>query len=289
VVVCRHTREKNVSRLLQLFARHVAPKVPTATLTLVGDGPDHDAFLAEAQDLGIAERCHFTGEMELRRVPTYYAHADIFVYTSLSETYGQVVSEALWCGLPVVALSDGMGVDQQVLHGENGFLIPNSGDAARDDAEFGGSTVRLLQQHSLRRTMGSEAARIARHRSDPSRCIERYYAAFESARRHLAEVRPAQTRTTFQKAWALAGWTGLHLAAAAVGLIRKPAKINRHARKPPTWDELLHVPQTIPPPSLGAQPQVDTAAALGMPVERLPYVRTPAAKLPGYVNDQAAE
>ena len=43
--------------------------------------------------------------------PKWYRHADVFVYTSLSETYGQVVSEALWCGLPVVAFVDDKGVD----------------------------------------------------------------------------------------------------------------------------------------------------------------------------------
>ena len=42
VVVCRHAREKEVDRLLRIFAQYVYPKVEGATLTLVGDGPESD-------------------------------------------------------------------------------------------------------------------------------------------------------------------------------------------------------------------------------------------------------
>jgi glycosyltransferase involved in cell wall biosynthesis len=114
LVVCRHTREKELSRLLRIFAEQVAPRVPEATLTLVGDGPDHDSFRHEAEQLGVAHRCFFPGEFPVTEIPTWYRHADLFVYTSLSETYGQVVSEAMWCGLPVVAFADQMGVSHQM-------------------------------------------------------------------------------------------------------------------------------------------------------------------------------
>ena len=66
LVVCRHTREKGVTRLLELFARMVAPAVPDATLTLIGDGPDHDAFRLAAESLGVAE-----GKAITRTVFTY--------------------------------------------------------------------------------------------------------------------------------------------------------------------------------------------------------------------------
>jgi len=258
IVVCRHTREKNVSRLLEIFARHVARAVPEATLTLVGDGPDHDHFRAEAEALGIAARCHFPGEIALRDVPAWYAHGDVFVYTSLSETYGQVVSEALWCGLPAVALSDGMGVDQQVLDGENGFLVPQGDDPLRADAQFGRDVVGLLQNADKRRAMGRRAAEIARDRSDPSRCIDRFYDAFEASRRHLAETRAARAKEGYRRRLAMVNWTAIHLVAAALGLVRQPAKVNRHGRKPPTWDELLHA--AAPAPSPVAQVAVPSAA-----------------------------
>lgn len=249
VVVCRHTREKSVSRMLEIFARHVVREVPDATLTLVGDGPDHDLFRAEAEALGVAARCHFPGEVALKNVPAFYAHGDLFLYTSLSETYGQVVSEALWCGLPVVALSDGMGIDQQLVDGENGFLVPQGDDPLRADAHFGRSVVELLRNADKRRAMGRRATEIARHRSDPSRCIERFYDAFEASRAHLEATRGERSRTSYKKRLAMLSWTGTHLVVAGLGLIRPPSTVNRNGRKPPTWDELLDAATPAAPQS----------------------------------------
>jgi 1,2-diacylglycerol 3-alpha-glucosyltransferase len=94
--VCRHTREKSLDRLLRIFAKFIAPVNSRATLTLVGDGPDHASLKALAIRLGIGNRVHFAGERPLTEIPNYYRAADVFVYTSLSETYGQVISEAVW-------------------------------------------------------------------------------------------------------------------------------------------------------------------------------------------------
>ena len=49
MVVCRHAREKEVDRVLRIFAQYVYPKVPGATLTLVGDGPESDALKRDGQ------------------------------------------------------------------------------------------------------------------------------------------------------------------------------------------------------------------------------------------------
>lgn len=59
----------------------------------------------------------------------------------------------------------------------------------------------------------------------------------------------------------MVNWTAIHLAAAALGLVRQPAKVNRHGRKPPTWDELLHA--AAPAPSAHAQVAAEIAAPPG--------------------------
>ncbi len=174
LVVCRHVREKNVQRLLEIFARHVRPRRPDASLTLVGDGPDHDVFVRAATQLGIAEHTFFVGEQSLVSMPTWYAHADLFVYASLSETYGQVVTEASWCGLPAVAFADGMGVSGQIASGLDGELVPPGPDIARADADFGAKVVRLLREPLRRRAFSVEARRRARLRAEPRACVARY-------------------------------------------------------------------------------------------------------------------
>ncbi len=129
LVVCRHTREKSVDRLLRVFARHIAPRAARATLTLVGDGPEHDNLKALAAQLGVADRTFFPGEFPVTEMARFYREADLFLYASQSETYGQVVSEALWCGLPAVAFADDMGVSDQIAHELTGALIRPGPDA----------------------------------------------------------------------------------------------------------------------------------------------------------------
>ena len=164
LVVCRHTREKGVARLLEIFARLIAPAAPDATLTLVGDGPDHDTFRTLAEELGVADRTFFPGEQALTDVPNWYRYADIFVYTSLSETYGQVVSEAMWCGLPVVAFSDRMGVSQQISSGEDGVLVEPGPDGRTANWRFAKEVLTLLRNPARRFAMAEACGRAQTHR-----------------------------------------------------------------------------------------------------------------------------
>lgn len=235
LVVCRHSREKAVARLLRLFARHVAPARPEASLTLVGDGPDHDEFRALAGRLGLEGRAHFVGEVPVTAVPRYYRHADVFVYTSLSETYGQVVSEAMWCGLPAVAFADGMGVSQQIRDGRDGFLVPPGPDPDAADAEFGARVVGLLGDDAAREHMSEEAARNTRERADPERCVARYYAAFEAAREHCRGTAGERRARGLNTPGLLSRWVAVHGAVVGLSALRPPALLNRNGGEQPAW------------------------------------------------------
>lgn len=237
LVVCRHAREKEVDRLLRIFARHVVPCAPDASLTLVGDGPEHDALRALAQKLGIADRTHFVGEFPLTDIARFYRHADLFVYASRSETYGQVVSEALWCGLPVVAFADGMGVSDQVEHDLTGVLVDVK-NARIGDEVFGASVLRLLRDREARRALAERARTRTRARVHPTVVMRRYYEVFEAAREHCAATRPTRGAAQREAAGALARWASVQSVAIALGLLRRPAHLNRHGRRQPGWGAL---------------------------------------------------
>jgi len=231
--VCRHTREKSVSRLLEVFAELIAPAVPDATLTLVGDGPDHDVFRAQALELGIADRTYFPGEQSLTEVARWYQHADVFVYASLSETYGQVIGEALWSGLPVVAFEDGMGVSQQVENGKNGILVPPGPDERASNWRFAGEVATLLREPVRRQAFAQAARRRSHDRSRIDQTIDRYYAAIESAREHCLRALHGERSRAYMP---LARWAAIHVATAALGTLRPPAVVNRNQRRQPGWD-----------------------------------------------------
>ncbi|MEZ4329088.1 MAG: glycosyltransferase [Polyangiales bacterium] len=235
LVVCRHVREKNMEQLLSIFARDILPGHRDVTLTLVGDGPDHDTFVRHAAALGLADRVFFAGERPLAEMPRWYAHADVFVYTSLSETYGQVIGEALHAGLPVVAFADQMGVSGQVTNGVDGYLVDPGSDERDAGLAFGSRVLQLLGDRASRARMGTLARDNAVRRSDPDACVARYYDAFESARLH----RDAQPEGRFLRAASsatLASWTALHGVSFALGLLRPPVQLNRAKAQTPAWD-----------------------------------------------------
>jgi glycosyltransferase involved in cell wall biosynthesis len=223
-----------------VFAELIAPAVPDATLTLVGDGPDHDVFRAQALELGIADRTYFPGEQSLTEVARWYQHADVFVYASLSETYGQVIGEALWSGLPVVAFEDGMGVSQQIENGKNGILVPPGPDERAANWRFAGEVATLLREPQRRQAFAQAARRRSHERSRIDQTIERYYAAIESAREHCLRTLHGQRSRAYLP---LARWAAIHVATAALGTFRPPAVVNRNQRRPPAWDgiELVNV------------------------------------------------
>jgi len=236
--VCRHTREKSVSRLIKIFAELIAPAVPDATLTLVGDGPDHDVFRAEALELGIADRVHFPGEQVLTEMAAWYQHADVFVYSSLSETYGQVIGEALWSGLPTVAFEDGMGVSQQIESGKTGILVPPGPDERAANWRFAGEVATLLREPARRQALGQAARHASHERSRVEHAVSRYYTAFESAREHYLRTSHGGRERSFLP---LARWAATHGLTAALGTLRTPAVLNRNQSRHPGWDgiELL--------------------------------------------------
>ncbi len=186
----RHTREKSQDRAIRIFARYILPERPDATLTLLGKGLDTDFYKRVAVEEGCESSVFFPGEVPFTKMADYYAHADIFVHTSLSETYGNVMGEALNCGTPVVAFSDGMGVSAQIDHEKNGILLePGSsrhGDPETDRA-FGEAVLNLLADPEHRASLGNAAARRSRERCSPHAVKTAMVAAFDSAESHMRE------------------------------------------------------------------------------------------------------
>lgn len=195
----RHTREKSQDRIVRIFARHVLPHEPDATLTLVGEGPETESYRRLANDLGAGHRIFFMGEVPWTTMADFYRYADVFAHASLSETYGNVLGEALWCGTPAVAFADGMGVSSQVTDGKNGVLFsPGRGEDGETaaDAAFGRSIVELARDPQARARLGKAAVKLSRERSSPSAIQRRIADAFQLAQDHFVQsgLRPAEHR-----------------------------------------------------------------------------------------------
>jgi glycosyltransferase involved in cell wall biosynthesis len=195
----RHTREKAQDRAIRIFAKHVLSHEPEATLTMVGAGPETERYRKVARELGAEDRVIFAGEVSWTRMPDFYRYADIFIHTSLSETYGNVLGEALWCGTPTVAFADGMGVSSQIQDGANGVLFaPCKGEEAEAeaDAAFGRAVVELIRDPQARARLGKGAGKRARESCSPAAIQQRIADVFQHAQDHAAAcgLRPVAER-----------------------------------------------------------------------------------------------
>ena len=121
--VGRIAKEKNLTTLLEM-AKIVFELHDDARLIFVGDGPYRKESQILARKLGIGDKTKFIGAIPRSEVDHYYSAADLFVFSSMTETQGLVIGEAMSFGVPAVAVHGG-GASASIKDGENGFIVPN--------------------------------------------------------------------------------------------------------------------------------------------------------------------
>lgn len=150
--VGRLSFEKNLAHLIDAY-RAVASE--RTRLVLVGDGPARGDLKRALRGLPAT----FTGYLRGEALATAYASADVFAFPSETETFGQVVNEAMASGLAVAAL-DADGVRDQIVNGETGLLSPRG-----DVAAFARALQRLSEDADLRRALAARARQVAQERT----------------------------------------------------------------------------------------------------------------------------
>jgi glycosyltransferase involved in cell wall biosynthesis len=173
VLYCgRLTREKGVHLLVESFlrAREFDPRLH---LLLAGGGPEEDELRAR-----LGEHATFLGWLGGEELARAYASADVFLFASSTDTYGQVILEAGASGLPVVAVAEG-GPAALVENRHTGLLC-------RPDPEhLAGSLLQLASAPALRHQLGAAAVNAARERS-----WERALGQLGAGYRRALEARP---------------------------------------------------------------------------------------------------
>lgn len=151
--VGRLAEEKSIPEIIDAFAE-LSQKYPLQ-LMLVGDGPIKNKLddALEYTDGLYA----FTGIKKGEELAELYASSDIFVFPSRTETFGQVVLEAMASGLPVVGYN-APGVCDLVVDGLNGVL-------AKDFAEFKNAITELVTDSDKRKEYGRKSYELAQLRS----------------------------------------------------------------------------------------------------------------------------
>jgi glycosyltransferase involved in cell wall biosynthesis len=143
--VGRLAAEKN---LPQVFGAYDAMRAtcPAIRLVLVGDGPERAVWQAKRPD------AIFCGTQIGETLAAHYASSDVFLFPSLTETWGNVTIEAMASGLAVVAY-DCAAAEEVIRHGENGLKA-----APGDDAAFLRLAAGLAPDSARQRMLGRAAA-----------------------------------------------------------------------------------------------------------------------------------
>ena len=172
---------KGLQYLIRALAELKAEGCRRFTWRIIGDGHYRSTLERLVRDCGLDDRVEFLGEQRHEDLPLLYQDADIFVLTSLAESFGQAFAEGMACGLPILGTTVG-GIPEVVIDGENGLLV-----APRDVAGTKRALRRLIEDRDLRARM--RGANIARVRTLFSwREVARQYRDLYSRVKHSAPV-----------------------------------------------------------------------------------------------------
>ncbi len=176
----RLTSEKGVDLLAESFlrARVVEPRLH---LLLAGGGPEEGELRAR-----LGEHATFLGWLEGDDLARAYASADLFLFCSRTDTYGQVVLEAGASGLPVVAVGEG-GPAALIENRHTGILCQPDAD------HLAGAVLQLTASPALRSRLGEAAQGVAATRSW-GRAMEQLGNGYRRALAEPAASRQAPSR-----------------------------------------------------------------------------------------------
>jgi len=149
ISVGRLAPEKGL-KLFASAARAMQAIDPAVRVVVVGDGPVRRPIERRNPEF------HFAGARVAEDLAAHYASADVFLFPSTTETFGNVVLEAMASGLAVVAFDDA-AARQHVAHAVSGLLAP------REDARLFTHLAGLLaHDRSMCLSLGREARRVSK-------------------------------------------------------------------------------------------------------------------------------
>lgn len=149
--VSRLALEKNVGLAISAF-RVIKLQQPGVKLVFVGDGP-----LRKQLEVSCPEAI-YAGVRKNEDLAAHYASGDIFLFPSLTETFGNVVPEALASGLAVLSYAKA-AAKELITTGQNGVLV-----APGEELEFVSAAVELAknlyQQQKIRQAAPASVAHL---------------------------------------------------------------------------------------------------------------------------------
>ncbi|PKO93078.1 MAG: glycosyl transferase family 1 [Betaproteobacteria bacterium HGW-Betaproteobacteria-1] len=142
--------EKNIDFLLRM-ASELREMQPDVLLVVAGEGPAEKSLHQLAIELNLQNNIRFIGYLDRNtELNACYKAADVFVFSSKSETQGLVIIEAMAQGTPVVAIAE-LGTKSILIEGEGALIAPE------DEVIFAEKVNSILQNKKLRQKLSARA------------------------------------------------------------------------------------------------------------------------------------
>jgi len=171
ILVSRLTEEKNVEFVFRSVEK-ILKNSDKIKLLVAGGGYLRAKLEQFCKEKKISSKVVFCGVINRNDIKDYLAAADIFVYGSKSETQGMVVSEAMYAGLPIVAV-DAPGSKSLIVNDENGFLVEEN------EEEFSRAVLKIMNNEKLRNEFGASSKKRAEEKFTSNVCAEKMLKIYE--------------------------------------------------------------------------------------------------------------
>ncbi|MCE8429292.1 MAG: glycosyltransferase family 4 protein [Candidatus Methanoperedens sp.] len=165
---------KGVFKLIEAF-KEVKSKLSEAMLIISGDGPDKENLIMMADRLGLKDSVVFLGRTIHSKIFELYSLSDLLVFLSIKdkkylpegESFGMVIIEAMFCGLPVVSTK--VGAPRYIVEPSFGVQVNPI-----DINEIANAILITINNKTLVNDMGKNAIKIANKKYKISRVVDDY-------------------------------------------------------------------------------------------------------------------
>ena len=158
--------EKNIDFLLRM-THELRKKQPEVLLLVTGEGPAEASLHELAKELKLQDNIQFIGYLDRNtELNACYKAADVFVFSSKSETQGLVLLEAMAQGVPVVAIAE-LGTKSILVEGEGAMIAPEN------EGVFADKVFSLLSDAKKRAALSESARNYAKEHWSSARQAER--------------------------------------------------------------------------------------------------------------------
>ncbi|MCF7813678.1 MAG: glycosyltransferase family 4 protein [Candidatus Cloacimonetes bacterium] len=142
---------KNHEMLMRAYNK-INGEFPDVKLQIIGKGVLKKYYKKLCEELSIQENVQIIDQADHSEIADFMKNADIYVQTSLSETFGMTIVEAMACGLPVISTRT-QGPSTYIENEKTGFLVDKN-----DVTSLAENLIKLIRNPELRNDIGANAA-----------------------------------------------------------------------------------------------------------------------------------